>query len=264
VKGKYQRKNSRQIQILTCGCNIYIYKDVPLGLSKREEKTMAMFRRRRFPFLTGVVIVMLFASGSMGSLLHSYPFGGPLAIAIWVINDGPGQIMADDFVIDGSNAVVESVEFWVILVYPVIQPSAFKLGFYQSDPGGIPGTLIQETEWITDFTIVDTGELEMGLPVYKVNIDLTAAQQFHASSGVRYWIGYQARSTGEVCSALGKKINGAIACIWLNAHSREWKWMSTYDAFTAGGATDVFFNLHGSLESTLENTTWGQIKNSFQ
>lgn len=225
---------------------------------------MIIFRKCRLHVLTGAVIVMLFAYGSsMGSSLYGNPFGGQLAIAIWSINENCGQIMADDFVIEGSNAVVENVEFWVILGYPVTQPSAFKLRFYQSASSGIPETVIQETEWISDFTIVDTGELQMGMPVHKVSIDLTTAQQFNASSGIRYWIGFQAQSTGGIYSALGKKITGAIACIWLYASSREWRWVSTYDAFTVGGATDVFFNLSGSLEGVLENTTWGLIKHSF-
>jgi|GEM_PF-3224363 len=222
-----------------------------------------VFRKRRFPVLTGATVVMLFASLAMGSSLYSYPFGGNLAVAIWSINESDGQIMADDFLIDGSNAIVEKVEFWVILGYPVTQPTAFKLHFYQSATGGIPGTMIQETEWITDFTIEDTGQLQMGMPAHKVTIDLTAAQQFSADSEVRYWIGVQAQSEGYIFQALGKDVTDAIACIWLYANSGVWKWMSTYEAFQTGGATDVFFNLYGTLENTLESTTWGQIKHSF-
>ena len=211
--------------------------------------------------LSGLFLLLLLVPGAKAASLYSYPFDNLTAAkALWSIHDIHQQICADDFMVQGSNAVVEKLTFWVVLGDPVTIPSAFKVTFYESTANGYPDSLIQETPWRTDFTCEDTGEEMFAGKVYELTITLSGSQQLAVISDTRYWVGLQAQTTdGYVYSGMGTKITGDMACIWLGLEN---KWVTTYDA-SPWGASDIFFAVSGTIETSLENSTWGAIKNAF-
>jgi hypothetical protein len=220
-----------------------------------------MIASRTLFLVSGFTILLLLVPGAKAETLYSYPFDRVTsAKALWSIHDIHKQVCADDFVVEGTNAVVEELVVWLILGDPVTVPSAFKVTFYESTTSGYPGSLIQETPWRTDFTCEDTSEETVFGKVYKLTIALSGSQQLAVSSDTRYWAGLQAQTSGGyVYSGMGTKITGAMSCIWLGLQNR---WVTTDDA-SPWGPSDVFFSVSGTTESALENNTWGAIKNSF-
>ncbi|MCK5130525.1 MAG: hypothetical protein KAR40_00050 [Candidatus Sabulitectum sp.] len=207
---------------------------------------------------TVILTLLLAASVSSGESLYSKKYDSSTSGSIiWSIKESHNQIIADDFVIQGANAIVEDADFWIVMDHPTTLPSALKLFFYESSAGGYPDSLIQQTQWKTDFTYENTGEIMMGMDVYRFSIPLTGDEQFNASADTRYWVGILAQSTGGLSSALGTIVTGEITCIWIGS-----RWYTTGEA-SPFPASDAFFALAGTLENSLDNVTWGAIKNSF-
>jgi hypothetical protein len=210
--------------------------------------------------VSGFAVLLMLVPAAKADTFYSYPFDkATRANAVWSIRDIHQQICADDFVIEGANAVIEELSFWLMLGDPVTVPSAFKVTFYESTANGYPASLIQETPWRTDVTCEDTGEDTIFGKVYKLTVTLSGSQQLAVSSDTRYWVGLQAQTSGGyVYSGMGTKIAGDMSCIWMGLSNQ---WVTTDDA-SPWGPSDVFFSVSGKTESALLNNTWGAIKYS--
>ncbi len=228
---------------------------------KRKDDKMLASKTLFTHLVSGFTVLLLLVPLAKADTFFSYPFNrATRANSVWSIREIHQQICADDFVVEGTNAVIEEITFWLMLGDPVTVPSAFKVTFYESTADGYPASLIQETPWRTDCTCEDTGEGSIFGNVYKLTVTLSGSQQLAVSSDTRYWAGLQAQSSGGyVYSGMGTKITGAMSCIWMGLSNR---WVTSDDA-SPWGPSDMFFSVSGKTESTLESNTWGAIKYSF-
>ncbi len=183
------------------------------------------------------IILMLLVAVSFADVLFDQGYDG-------TCDDGWGSSdsyrLADDFVLANPGRL-ESIEWWSFYYLGTIG-SDYNLRIYD-DNGGEPGTIL----WEVTATPVDTdtGDDYLERDLYHTVVTLDAADYFTLESGTTYWLStyWTSKWFYWACWSSGNMMDSENDGPWSDVDH------------------EAMFRLSGTNNgSTVEETTWGQIK----
>ncbi len=174
-----------------------------------------------------------------------------------------GQI-CDDFELEDDAGVVRVI-IWVCSfdhdMNPIPPLDYCDIAFIQDIGDDDPNTATLVWSGTASCTSVDIND-EFGggiIPIYELTCDFPSTANL--TGGQRYWlvVTQYYEDNYKFYSCVTEATPIIYTQVWMNNGAPPWE--TGYDLF--GYEADMFFELHGTPESALENSTWGNIKSVF-
>ena len=220
-------------------------------------------------FRNALVIILLFASLSMGEVLMDNAFEEATSNSGSTSRSNAAattyNYVADDFT-PTEDSIIREITIWIFdLGTNEYDPTDVVVEFYMDDNGNGPSssTLLGTMSVpYADVTMTDIGEQVLGYDVYRCDVTLPDDGFTVRESRGRHWIRitpvyYRSNDRWYQVYRNWESEDGAE--LYLKRNYTDWT-ITDKESFMLIESEDILSEIHHYKTTIVEETTWGQIK----